>query len=125
MMIFKKRHYLEKNIRTNLKATKEDTSAPGPSNVVINEKTPMSTANKGTSVQAVSPTPTPSTSCTSAPITTSKRYQDKISYSAANRATIFGLTLMSNEGNSQFNLATLSAQDTQRLADTQWQVRVV
>ncbi|KAF7724834.1 hypothetical protein EC973_000719 [Apophysomyces ossiformis] len=44
---------------------------------------------------------------------------------AANLATIFGLTLMGNEGDSQFNLAALSAQDAQRLADTQWQVRVV
>ncbi|CEI98464.1 hypothetical protein RMCBS344292_12572 [Rhizopus microsporus] len=60
----------DKNIRTTLKATKEDTSAPGPSNVVINEKTSMPAVNKDTSVQAVLPTPTPSTSCTSAPIKT-------------------------------------------------------
>ncbi|KAG0169217.1 hypothetical protein DFQ30_003852 [Apophysomyces sp. BC1015] len=44
---------------------------------------------------------------------------------AANLATIFGLTLMGNDGDSQFNLAGLSAQDAQRLVDTQWQVRVV
>ncbi|CEI97429.1 hypothetical protein RMCBS344292_11561 [Rhizopus microsporus] len=43
-----------KNIRTNLKAVKEDTSA-----------------------SAVLPAPTPSTSCTSAPVKTSKKYQDK------------------------------------------------
>ncbi|CEI97783.1 hypothetical protein RMCBS344292_11909 [Rhizopus microsporus] len=78
--LFRKDFSINKNTRTNLKATK-DTSAPGPSNVVINEKTPMSTANKDTSVQPVLPTPTPSTSCTSAPITASRRYQDKISYS--------------------------------------------
>ncbi|CEG71955.1 hypothetical protein RMATCC62417_07594 [Rhizopus microsporus] len=35
-----------KNIRTTLKAAKEDTSAPGPSNVVINEKTSMSAVNR-------------------------------------------------------------------------------
>ena len=44
-----------------MKAVKEDTSAPGPSNVVINEKTSMSAVNKDTSVQAVLPVPTPST----------------------------------------------------------------
>ncbi|CEG73012.1 hypothetical protein RMATCC62417_08478 [Rhizopus microsporus] len=43
----------DKNIRTTLKATKEDTSAPGPSNVVINEKTSMPAVNKDTSVQAL------------------------------------------------------------------------
>ncbi|KAG1169503.1 hypothetical protein G6F70_008350 [Rhizopus microsporus] len=68
----------DKNIRTTLKATKEDTSAPGPSNVVINEKTSMPTVNKDTSVQTVLPAPTPSTSCTSAPIKTSKKYQAKV-----------------------------------------------
>ncbi|KAG1176354.1 hypothetical protein G6F70_003462 [Rhizopus microsporus] len=60
----------DKNIRTTLKAAKEDTSAPGPSNVVINQKMSMSTVNKDTSVQAVLPAP--------APIQTSKKYQDKI-----------------------------------------------
>ena len=95
MMIFKKLRYLEKitsissfcsitgfaidkNIRTTLKAVKKGTSAPGPSNVVINEKTSMSAVNKDTSVQAVLPAPTPSTSCTSAPIKASKKYQDKV-----------------------------------------------
>ncbi|KAG1167850.1 hypothetical protein G6F71_009367 [Rhizopus microsporus] len=63
MMTFKKHYYLEKNIRTTLKAVKEDTSAPGPSNVVINEKTSMSAVNKDTSVQAALSAPTPSTSC--------------------------------------------------------------
>jgi hypothetical protein len=53
-----------------LKAAKEDISAPGPSNVVINEKTSIPTVNKDASVQAVLPAPTPSTSCTSAPIKT-------------------------------------------------------
>ncbi|RCH92130.1 hypothetical protein CU097_003672, partial [Rhizopus azygosporus] len=52
----------DKNIRTILKAAKEDTSAPGPSNVVINEKTSMPIANKNTSVQAVLTAPTPSIS---------------------------------------------------------------
>jgi hypothetical protein len=66
-----------------LKAAKEDTSAPGPSNVVINEKTSMPAVNKDASVQAVLPTPTPSTSCTSAPIKTSKKYQDKVAKSEA------------------------------------------
>ncbi|CEG76753.1 hypothetical protein RMATCC62417_11610 [Rhizopus microsporus] len=69
----------DKNIRTTLKAAKEDTSVPGPSNVVINEKTSMSTVNNDTSVQAVSPAPTPSTSCSSAPTKASKKYQSKIS----------------------------------------------
>ncbi|CEG83794.1 hypothetical protein RMATCC62417_17667 [Rhizopus microsporus] len=78
MMAFKKLHYLEKNIRTTLKAVKEDTSAPGPSNVVINEKTSMPTVNKDTSVQAALPAPIPSTSCTSVLIKTSKKYQDKV-----------------------------------------------
>ncbi|CEI87423.1 hypothetical protein RMCBS344292_01837 [Rhizopus microsporus] len=67
-----------KNIRTTLKAAKEGTSALGPSNVVINEKTSMPTINKDTSVQTVLPTPTPSTSSTSAPIKTFKKYQDKV-----------------------------------------------
>ena len=53
-----------------MKAVKEDTSVPGPSNVVINEKTSMPTVNKDTSVQTVLPAP--------APINTSKKYQDKI-----------------------------------------------
>jgi hypothetical protein len=61
-----------------LKAAKEDTSAPGPSNVVINEKTHMPAVNKHTSIQTVLPTPTPSTSCTSAPIMAFKKYQDKV-----------------------------------------------
>ena len=61
-----------------MKAAKEDTSAPGPSNVVINEKTSMPIANKNTSVQAVLTAPTPSISRTSAPIKASKKYQDKI-----------------------------------------------
>ncbi|KAL4209509.1 hypothetical protein AB4K20DRAFT_1977567 [Rhizopus microsporus] len=69
---------IDKNIRTTLKAAKEDTSAPGPSNVAINEKTSMSAVNKDTSVQAVLPAPTLSTSCTSAPIKTSKKHQDKV-----------------------------------------------
>ncbi|KAG1454876.1 hypothetical protein G6F57_015408 [Rhizopus arrhizus] len=60
----------DKNARTTLKVAKEDTSAPGPSNVVINEKTSMPAVNKDTSVQTVLPAP--------APINTSKKYQDKI-----------------------------------------------
>ncbi|CEI92967.1 hypothetical protein RMCBS344292_07212 [Rhizopus microsporus] len=55
----------DKNIRTTLKAAKEDIFAPGPSNIVINEKTSILIVNKDTSVQAVSPAPTPSTSCAS------------------------------------------------------------
>ncbi|CEG68570.1 hypothetical protein RMATCC62417_04807 [Rhizopus microsporus] len=39
----------DKNIRTNLKAVKEDTSS-GLSNVVINEKTSIPIVNKDTSV---------------------------------------------------------------------------
>ncbi|CEI93855.1 hypothetical protein RMCBS344292_08081 [Rhizopus microsporus] len=66
------------NIRTTLKAVKEDTSAPDPSNVVINEKAFIPTVNKDTSVQTVLRALTTSTSCTSAPIKTSKKYQDKI-----------------------------------------------
>ncbi|KAG1226049.1 hypothetical protein G6F68_019813 [Rhizopus microsporus] len=77
-MTFKKHHYLEKNICTTLKAVKEDTSAPDPSNVVINEKAFIPTANKDTSVQTVLRALTTSTNCTSAPIKTSKKYQDKI-----------------------------------------------
>jgi hypothetical protein len=61
-----------------LKAAKKDISTPGLSNVVINEKTPMPVVNKDSSVQAVLPAPTPSTSCTSTPIKTSKKYQDKV-----------------------------------------------
>ena len=61
-----------------MKAVKEDTSAPGPSNVVINGKTSMSAVNKDTSVQTVLRALTTSTNCTSAPIKTSKKYQDKI-----------------------------------------------
>jgi ribosomal protein L37AE/L43A len=66
-----------------LKAAKEDISAPGPSNVVINEKTYMPAVNKDASVQAVLLAPTPSTSCTSAPIKASKKYQDKVAKSEA------------------------------------------
>ncbi|CEG79523.1 hypothetical protein RMATCC62417_13977 [Rhizopus microsporus] len=68
----------DKNIRTTLKAAKEDTSAHGPSNVVASDKTSMPTVNKDTSVQDVLPAPTPSTSCTSAPIKASKKYQGKV-----------------------------------------------
>ena len=48
-----------------MKAAKENASAPDPSNVVINKKVSMLAVNKDTSVQAVSPAPTPSTSCAS------------------------------------------------------------
>ncbi|CEG77781.1 hypothetical protein RMATCC62417_12475 [Rhizopus microsporus] len=41
----------DKNIRTTLKAIKEDTSAPGPSNAVTSDKTSMPVVNKDTSVQ--------------------------------------------------------------------------
>ncbi|KAL4212541.1 hypothetical protein AB4K20DRAFT_2009173 [Rhizopus microsporus] len=58
----------DKNARTTLKVAKEDTSAPGPSNVVINEKTSMSAVTK---IQVFK-------LCTSAPIKTSKKYQDKV-----------------------------------------------
>ena len=51
-----------------MKDAKEDTSAPGSSNVVINEKTSLSAVNKDTSVQAVLP----------APNKASKKYQDKV-----------------------------------------------
>ncbi|CEG79355.1 hypothetical protein RMATCC62417_13837 [Rhizopus microsporus] len=51
----------DKNIHTTLKAAKEDTSAPGPSNVVINEKASIPVVNKDTSVQGVLPAPIPST----------------------------------------------------------------
>ncbi|CEG81451.1 hypothetical protein RMATCC62417_15655 [Rhizopus microsporus] len=67
-----------KNVYTILKAVKEDTSAPGLSNVAINEKTSMSAVNNAISVQAVLPAPTPSTSCTFAPIKASKKCQDKV-----------------------------------------------
>ncbi|CEG75869.1 hypothetical protein RMATCC62417_10845 [Rhizopus microsporus] len=73
----------DKNIGTTLKAAKEDTSAPGPSNVVINEKTSIPIVNKDTSVQAVLPAPIPSTSCTSAPTKTSKKFQSKVDKSEA------------------------------------------
>ncbi|KAG1174437.1 hypothetical protein G6F70_004904 [Rhizopus microsporus] len=39
--------YVYKNTRTTLKAVKEDASAPGPSNVVINEKPFMPTVKLG------------------------------------------------------------------------------
>ncbi|ORE12043.1 hypothetical protein BCV72DRAFT_310929 [Rhizopus microsporus var. microsporus] len=68
----------DKSICTTLKAIKDGTSSPDPSNVVINEKTSMPTVNKDASVQVVLPAPIPSTSCTSAPIKTSKKYQDKV-----------------------------------------------
>ena len=60
-----------------MKAAKENASAPDPSNVVINKKVSMLAVNKDTSVQAVLPVPTPSTSSTSAPIKTFKKYQAK------------------------------------------------
>ncbi|CEJ03358.1 hypothetical protein RMCBS344292_17344 [Rhizopus microsporus] len=74
---------IDKNIRTTLKAVKKGTSAPGSSNAVINEKISISTVNNTTSVQAVLPTPVPSTSCTFAPINTSKKYQDKVDKTGA------------------------------------------
>ncbi|CEI98566.1 hypothetical protein RMCBS344292_12672 [Rhizopus microsporus] len=77
MMAFKKLYYLERDIRTTLKAAKKETSAPDPSNAVINEKTSMPTINNDISTQAVLPAPTSSTSCTSAPVKTFKKYQDK------------------------------------------------
>ncbi|CEI99644.1 hypothetical protein RMCBS344292_13727 [Rhizopus microsporus] len=58
----------DKNIRTTLKAAKGDTSASGPSNVVINEKTSMPAVNKDTSVQALY-------SCSYQDV---KKYQDKV-----------------------------------------------
>ncbi|KAG1201461.1 hypothetical protein G6F70_003138 [Rhizopus microsporus] len=58
----------DKSAHTTLKDAKEDTSAPGSSNVVINEKTSLSAVNKDTSVQAVLP----------APNKASKKYQDKV-----------------------------------------------
>ncbi|CEG81709.1 hypothetical protein RMATCC62417_15874 [Rhizopus microsporus] len=73
----------DKDICITLKAAKADISAPGPSNAVINEKTPMPTVNKDTSVQAVLPAPIPSTRCASAPIKTSKKYQDKVNKTEA------------------------------------------
>ncbi|CEG74406.1 hypothetical protein RMATCC62417_09633 [Rhizopus microsporus] len=78
----------DKNICTTLKAVKEDTSAPDPSNVVINEKTSMITVNKDTSVQAVLPAPIPSTSCTYALSKTSKKYQDKCKSKKLNNISI-------------------------------------
>ncbi|CEG79589.1 hypothetical protein RMATCC62417_14037 [Rhizopus microsporus] len=80
MMTFKKLYYLEKT-RTSVlfwKLPKEDTSAPGPSNAAINEKTVMPAVNSDTDIQAILPTPTPSTSCTSALVKTPKKYQDKV-----------------------------------------------
>ncbi|CEJ05241.1 hypothetical protein RMCBS344292_19186 [Rhizopus microsporus] len=68
----------DKNIGTTLEAAKEDTSAPGPSNAAINEKTVMPAVNSDTDIQAILPTPTPSTSCTSALVKTPKKYQDKV-----------------------------------------------
>ncbi|CEG81755.1 hypothetical protein RMATCC62417_15915 [Rhizopus microsporus] len=68
----------DKNICATLKAVKEDTSAPGPSNVVVNKKTSMPTVNKDTIVQGVLPAPIPSTGCTSTLIKASKKYQDKV-----------------------------------------------
>ncbi|PHZ13067.1 uncharacterized protein RHIMIDRAFT_251162 [Rhizopus microsporus ATCC 52813] len=67
-----------KNVHTILKAAKEGTSAPGPSDVVINENASMPVVNKDTSAQAVSPAPIPYTSCTSAPTKASKKYQSKV-----------------------------------------------
>ncbi|CEJ05040.1 hypothetical protein RMCBS344292_18988 [Rhizopus microsporus] len=40
----------DKDICTTLKAAKEDASAPGPSNVIINEKASMPIVNKDTDV---------------------------------------------------------------------------
>ena len=42
---------------------------------------------------------------------------------SSNLATIFGLTLMGNESSSMSS--TLDSQDSERLAETQWQVKVV
>ncbi|KAG1177706.1 hypothetical protein G6F70_001762 [Rhizopus microsporus] len=58
---------IDKNIRTTLKAVKEDVAASGPSDAVINEKTSMPTVKKDTSVQTVLPAPVP--------IKTSKKYR--------------------------------------------------
>ncbi|CEG77606.1 hypothetical protein RMATCC62417_12322 [Rhizopus microsporus] len=52
----------DKNVRTSLKAAKEDKSALSPSNVVTSEKTSMPIVNNDMSVEAVLHTPTPSTS---------------------------------------------------------------
>ncbi|ORE10448.1 hypothetical protein BCV72DRAFT_301836 [Rhizopus microsporus var. microsporus] len=57
---------------------RKDTSVPGLPNVVTSDKSSMPTVSKDTSVQAVLPAPIPSTSCTSAPIKSSKKYQDKV-----------------------------------------------
>ncbi|KAL4212432.1 hypothetical protein AB4K20DRAFT_1945851 [Rhizopus microsporus] len=62
-----KRFAIDKNIRTTLKAVKEDVAASGPSDAVINEKTSMPTVKKDTSVQTVLPAPVP--------IKTSKKYR--------------------------------------------------
>ena len=42
----------------------------------------------------------------------------------ANLATIFGLTLMGNESGVTGN-GSIDSQDNERLAETQWQVKVV
>lgn len=42
---------------------------------------------------------------------------------SSNLATIFGLTLMGNESSGMSS--TLDSQDSERLAETQWQVKVV
>ncbi|ORE05338.1 hypothetical protein BCV72DRAFT_331326 [Rhizopus microsporus var. microsporus] len=76
--LFRKIVVINKNIRTTLKAVKEDASSPGPSNIVTRGKAPMPTVNNDTSAQAALPAPIPFTSCTSAPIMTSKKYQDKV-----------------------------------------------
>lgn len=57
-----------------MKASIEDISGPGPSNIVINEKVSMPAVNKETSVQFELSAPTLFTSCTSAPIKISKKY---------------------------------------------------
>ncbi|ORE10303.1 hypothetical protein BCV72DRAFT_315274 [Rhizopus microsporus var. microsporus] len=69
---------IAKNTRITLKAAKEDTSAPGHSNVTTSDKAYMPTVNKYTSVQAVLSDPISYTSRTSALIKTSKKYQDKV-----------------------------------------------
>ncbi|CEG79938.1 hypothetical protein RMATCC62417_14343 [Rhizopus microsporus] len=65
------------------KAAKEDTSAPGPSNAVTSVKASIPTVNKDMSAQDVLPAPIPSTSCISAPIKASKKYQDKVNKAEA------------------------------------------
>ncbi|PHZ11442.1 uncharacterized protein RHIMIDRAFT_257647 [Rhizopus microsporus ATCC 52813] len=69
-MTFKKRHYL--------KASTEDISGPGPSNVAISEKTSMPAVNNKTDVQVALSVPAPSTSYTSAPIKASKKYKARL-----------------------------------------------